>query len=193
MGYLPAFSVLAFAKCAALFVVGNVAVIAFLRIVASFFSVLPKETVGQLQWATERVVRRRKNRKSLKSMLNYREELYNKYIEFCPVCNKHTMVHYLLFREMRLNTLLAVQGNAVGDGVHYALSVQNDMTQGKVDHALTAARRPNRRGLQHILDLVRRVLREQLALPQVLAVQHLVHLANPQRALASQNGDAAAL
>ena len=51
---------------------GNVAVIAFLRIVASFFSVLPKETVGQLQ----------KNRKSLKSMLNYREELYNKYIEF---------------------------------------------------------------------------------------------------------------
>lgn len=78
------------------------AVITFLRIVASFFSILPKETVGQLQWATERAVRCRKNRKSLKSMLNYREELYNKYIEFCPVCNKHTMVHYLLFREMRL-------------------------------------------------------------------------------------------
>ena len=91
---------------------------------------------------------------------------------------------------MRLNTLLAVQGNAVGDGVHYALSVQNDMTQGKVDHAFTAARRPN---LQYVLDLVRRVLREQLALPQVLAVQHLVDLTNPQRALASQDGDAAAL
>ena len=94
---------------------------------------------------------------------------------------------------MRLDTLLAVQGNAVGDGVHYALSVQNDMTQGKVDHALTADRRPKRGGFQYVLDLVRRVLREQLALPQVLAVQHLVHLANPQRALASQNGDAAAL
>ena len=173
--------------------VGNVAVITFLRIVASFFSILPKETVGQLQWATERAVRCRKNRKSLKSMLNYREELYNKYIEFCPVCNKHTMVHYLLFREMRLDTLLAIQGDAVGDGVHYASSVLSTTTQGKVDHALTAARRPNRGGFQYVLDLVRRVLREQLALPQVLAVQHLVHLANPQRALASQNGDAAAL
>ena len=172
---------------------GNVAVIAFLRIVASFFSILPKETVGQLQWATERAVRHRKNRKSLKSMLNYREELYNKYIEFCLVCNKHTMVHYLLFREMRLDTLLAVQGNAVGDGVHYASAVLSTTTQGKVDHALTAARRPNRGGFQYVLDLVRRVLREQLALPQVLAVQHLVHLANPQRALASQNGDAVAL
>lgn len=47
--YLPAFSVLAFAKNAALFVGVNVVIIAVLRIVASFFSVLPKETVGQLQ------------------------------------------------------------------------------------------------------------------------------------------------
>ena len=95
------------------------AVITFLRIVASFFSVLPKETVGQLQWATERAVRRRKNRKSLKSMLNYREELYNKYIEFCPVCNKHTMVHYLLFREMRLDTHTCCSGKC--GWIHYLL------------------------------------------------------------------------
>ena len=95
------------------------AVIAFLRIVASFFSVLPKETVGQLQWATERAVRHRKNRKSLKSMLNYREELYNKYIEFCPVCNKHTMVHYLLFSAMRLDTHTCCSGRC--GWIHYLL------------------------------------------------------------------------
>ena len=47
--YFPAFSVVGYAKCAALFVLANVVVLVVLRFVLSFFTVLPKETLGQLQ------------------------------------------------------------------------------------------------------------------------------------------------
>lgn len=51
------------------------------RVLQSFFTTLPKDKLGQLQ----------KNRKDLKNILAYREELFNQYIRFSCVCNKQSI------------------------------------------------------------------------------------------------------
>ena len=65
---------------------GNVALFWLIGFVTSFYVVLSKYEVGSLQWVWKRAVMRRANRRNLKNMLSYREELYNLYIRFLCVC-----------------------------------------------------------------------------------------------------------
>ncbi|KAK8804498.1 hypothetical protein WA588_004709 [Blastocystis sp. NMH] len=74
--FLPAFDLLSFVKVAGGFVGGNVALFWLIGFVKSFYVVLSKDEVGSLQ----------ANRRNLKNMLSYREELYNLYIRFLCVC-----------------------------------------------------------------------------------------------------------
>ena len=84
--FLPAFDLLSFVKVAGGFVGGNVALFWLIGFVKSFYVVLSKDEVGSLQWVWKRAVMRRANRRNLKNMLSYREELYNLYIRFLCVC-----------------------------------------------------------------------------------------------------------
>ena len=70
--YFPPFSFLTTAKWAVCYVAAHLLVLFIIRFLSRFCVVPSKEVLGQLQ----------SNRKNLKNMLTYREELYNQYIRF---------------------------------------------------------------------------------------------------------------
>ena len=70
--YFPPFSFLTTIKWVVCYLVVHLFVLLIIRFLSGFCVVPSKEVLGQLQ----------SNRKNLKSMLTYREELYNQYIRF---------------------------------------------------------------------------------------------------------------
>lgn len=97
--FLPAFDLLSFVKVAGGFVGGNVALFWIIGFVKSFYVVLSKDEVGSLQWVWRGFLTCRANRRNLKNMLSYREELYNLYIRFSCVCLEERLNSWREYRE----------------------------------------------------------------------------------------------